>query len=85
MLLECGINLLPVTLLPMQSRYIHTTTSYLKQMIPKNSVLEMTQPQPNTTSINIFTMLTDRGNKIYTALSNEKIPHKDCDTKNFIT
>ena len=49
LLLECGTSILLFTLQPMEYMYIYTTASYLKQMIQKDSVLEMTQTQPNIT------------------------------------
>ena len=41
--------MLKFTLQTMEYIYIHTTASDLKEMIPEDSVLEMTQTQPNTT------------------------------------
>ena len=74
LLLEYGTSLLPLTLQPMAFMYNHATDSYLKQIIQKDSVLEMTQTRPNKTSLKIITMLSEWGKNMYAALSNEKYP-----------
>ena len=44
----------------------------------------MAQTQPNTTFLKSSTILSNQDNIIYTALSNETISPKDCDTQNVI-
>ena len=43
-----------LTLQPMEYMSIHTNPSDLKQIIPNDAVLEMTQTQPNTTFLKQF-------------------------------
>ena len=84
LLLEFGTNMLQLTLQPMYYMTIHTNSSDSKKIIPKDSVLEMTQAQPNTTLLKKSTILSELRKNIYTALRNDKNSPNDCDTQKFI-
>ena len=49
LLLEFGTSLFPFTIQPMYFLYIRIIASDLNQIIQEDSVLEMTQTQPNMT------------------------------------
>ena len=68
----------------MESIYIHTTASYMKQIIQKDSVTEMTQKKPSMNFLKNSTIIFEWGKKICIYLSNRKISPKDYDTQKFI-
>ena len=85
LILEFGASMLPFTLQTMESIHIQITVSDLRQIIPKDSVLEMIQHRTKHELPSKYpTMLSEWGNKIYSTLSNNKIFPKDCDTQKII-
>ena len=85
LLLECGTIILPSNLQPMEYISVHTTASYMRQTIKKDSVLETTQTQPNMTFLqNILQCYLSGETRFILLLVMTKIFPKDCDTHNSI-